>query len=1325
MKNTEDDLYDIDKYSDDELYDMLDMNNPSDRELEAKIMIMVNKYDEIEGSDAKKIKTFFERMHERFFDNDEEEEEDQTVIELGDDEYIEGFEGMDNVSDYKNEVTDKNEVDKGLLQTTPLFYGASKLNPLMKETQKRAIQLDSQFRNYNNYPHSTDYIINLSEQLHNVVSLRLHSISVPYTWYNVSNVYDANYFKLLGDAPGITGVYNLTFNIAAGTYNTPELMDAINASIAVVAGNNTDIEFGTTGVSHNIYTSKITFTLDIQQVYNETNYYILFNHYTSPFDSKKAIDAVTGLQQTQTVRQLSIPGFFGYGNLVIPRYTNTNIIQKPPDPLPFTPYPAAVEHIYSMESIYSKYDYCYSITGKKTLVSDPQGPIEYNYFDPNETFYLIINDTSNNVVGNNYFTIKTFDGPNPYDASAAILDTIVVEFGDVSGFYTRTTLLEAVNRSLTTDPNLSLNASLNQMDISYNEQDDTTSSIVTMQRFQLRTLLDRKTTTKKKDAKQIVLFPDEDAVFNSLPTILRNNWTGKIWTGQSSCFLFNDDNKFTQSNAVPSEIAHLQTLYKLTSNPTMTFRCIKDGGVGGKYDNSTNNRTIILDKSIDAGYTDGYTLMNYFGVYSYNVTGTESEKVYEYSQINSKFKKVSNDIPNGYVDVSAFYDAGSTLCRIQVDMNTYFNETMYTFDLSASFLNDRDAAGATIGLNGFKIGPATTDVSYGVITGLNGPGDVSGACTTTTLNIPTGLNILTGLNGNVIGENQPYNVIYSNPTTFDVTFPFEVGGGNNKIVVDVSGTVLGLAGVGTAWVTGYPIYIPEKKYAQPYLLVNAINNTFAKIQGDTDPSGNKLYGLNMSQSRFYMSDVDGSTKYKWALKLVVTNNISQNDYILEFADAKSDYVNPWIDTNGNNRYSLNSSGELVTSTAASFTGTSWNAFLGFTETSYSLIPPSAGSGSNREGSEVLSTRDIMNDISGSIFIYENDIADAEGTVSYSKNNMLSFLPQTNVKGLYDENGINRIEINIDGGIYSYYNLLNALNNQLQLNNETAGSIVYNYFSLEDESEKTVFQMNINKIYTAQDYKLEFYSETESAMSSKIRNITSSNSYQSITWDVTLGWMLGFRSFPVINLNSTDASNSRYVETQSYSLDADTGIITLIGDTGVDLFLYKTLYLIIDDFTQNHLNDGLITGVRDNPLANKPSYSSKATKVCNPITKREQTSIFSASQPGMGLTENQLYAANVIAEENFTSQTTRLYSDPPYVKDMFAVIPIKVSSLKQGELFTEYGGTLQDNDRKYFGPVDISKLNIKLLNDHGDVIDLNGNNWSFTLLFEYLYNLKGI
>ena len=177
---------------------------------------------------------------------------------------------------------------------------------------------------------------------------------------------------------------------------------------------------------------------------------------------------------------------------------------------------------------------------------------------------------------------------------------------------------------------------------------------------------------------------------------------------------------------------------------------------------------------------------------------------------------------------------------------------------------------------------------------------------------------------------------------------------------------------------------------------------------------------------------------------------------------------------------------------------------------------------------------------------------------------------------------------------------------------------------------------------------------------------------------------------------------------------------MVGDTGVDLFLYKTLYLILDDYTQNHLNDGLITGVRNTPLATKPSYSSNATKVCNPNTNRDQSSIFSSAQPGMGLTEDQLYAANTIANNNFIRQTTRVYSDPPFVKDMFAVIPIKVSSLNQGDLFTEYGGTLQDNDRKYFGPVNIKRMHIQLIDEYGEIIDLNNQDYCFNLEFEVLY-----
>jgi hypothetical protein len=43
-------------------------------------------------------------------------------------------------------------------------------------------------------------------------------------------------------------------------------------------------------------------------------------------------------------------------------------------------------------------------------------------------------------------------------------------------------------------------------------------------------------------------------------------------------------------------------------------------------------------------------------------------------------------------------------------------------------------------------------------------------------------------------------------------------------------------------------------------------------------------------------------------------------------------------------------------------------------------------------------------------------------------------------------------------------------------------------------------------------------------------------------------------------------------------------------------------------------------------------------------------------------------------------------------------------------------------RKYFGPVDIQRLRIQLLDDHGRVVDLNGADYSFCLIVKMVYDL---
>lgn len=158
-------------------------------------------------------------------------------------------------------------------------------------------------------------------------------------------------------------------------------------------------------------------------------------------------------------------------------------------------------------------------------------------------------------------------------------------------------------------------------------------------------------------------------------------------------------------------------------------------------------------------------------------------------------------------------------------------------------------------------------------------------------------------------------------------------------------------------------------------------------------------------------------------------------------------------------------------------------------------------------------------------------------------------------------------------------------------------------------------------------------------------------------------------------------------------------------------------VILDDFNQNHLNDGLITITpKDNSLK-LPSYASRAKYVCDPVTGNIlNTGITDAASNN--LTQNQIYSINQIIN---AQNTQKGYTNSGvYVKDIFGLIPIKTTGMSPGQVYVELGGTLQNQDRVYFGPVNIHRMAIKLVNDRGDILDLNGANWSLQFICEQLY-----
>jgi hypothetical protein len=113
-----------------------------------------------------------------------------------------------------------------------------------------------------------------------------------------------------------------------------------------------------------------------------------------------------------------------------------------------------------------------------------------------------------------------------------------------------------------------------------------------------------------------------------------------------------------------------------------------------------------------------------------------------------------------------------------------------------------------------------------------------------------------------------------------------------------------------------------------------------------------------------------------------------------------------------------------------------------------------------------------------------------------------------------------------------------------------------------------------------------------------------------------------------------------------------------------------------------------------------------------------TQIIQSSAPRT-LTQSQIYTINEINKNN--NNLTNYLAKAPTSSDIFAIIPVKTSTgVPTGSLLVEFSGSLQDNTRTYFGPVNIERMAVKLLDDKGNVLNLNGNDWCVTIICECLY-----
>lgn len=305
--------------------------------------------------------------------------------------------------------------------------------------------------------------------------------------------------------------------------------------------------------------------------------------------------------------------------------------------------------------------------------------------------------------------------------------------------------------------------------------------------------------------------------------------------------------------------------------------------------------------------------------------------------------------------------------------------------------------------------------------------------------------------------------------------------------------------------------------------------------------------------------------------------------------------------------------------------------------------------------------------------------------------------------------VNVVHIDIPSGNYTVSTLVSELNTQI-----TAVGITHVLFDYIPISSNIQIIVSPGITYNASPVNMinmVWYESNWSAASGI-----------PFSFNQTLGWYLGYRNIIYNGLSNT----------------------TLIAEAVVDLLGPRYLILSIDDFNQNHINNGLVTITETSKNLKIPEYYQSSAVYSSTIygqtleqsaqevannggnilnyadkmgTSYKKTQLVGVGPDGkQTLTQSQIYTINEILKNN--SITTTYRNLAPTTPDVLAIIPVKPGT--SGRLYVDFSGSLQDNKRVYFGPVDIERLKIKLYNDRGQILNLNGLDWSFTLCAELLY-----
>jgi len=220
------------------------------------------------------------------------------------------------------------------------------------------------------------------------------------------------------------------------------------------------------------------------------------------------------------------------------------------------------------------------------------------------------------------------------------------------------------------------------------------------------------------------------------------------------------------------------------------------------------------------------------------------------------------------------------------------------------------------------------------------------------------------------------------------------------------------------------------------------------------------------------------------------------------------------------------------------------------------------------------------------------------------------------------------------------------------------------------------------------------------------------------YDYNLGWLMGTR-YPLTTIRYIDIETIHPTAPQTIRLYRNK-LSSLVDATGT-----KYVIVAIDDYKTNRLNRSIVSiSNTPNTQIALPKYFSQDT----PMYKVSPTKTNAIQSNPRNLTMKQIYTINAIMDKPSTNNLITPFDS----SDSFAKISIKrtdwgktVSGVPAivdipNKLFVENGGPMQMQSREYFGPVDISTMSISLYDDKGNLLGVNGMDWSISIMAKCIY-----